>query len=155
MVILIIGGLAGTAVDVSLFPLDTIKTRLQSKYVQYTMVLRGCILTKKKYFCPFSFFQNDIFFPRYSENFLFIPLRSSSFLLYSIKKKKKSYFPPSQLILHIFVGGGRQNEKHTPPCGTGFFKMSSGYHSETLSNPAAAQQYPMAPRPGFEGFFLL
>ena len=28
---LISGGLAGTAVDVSLFPLDTIKTRLQSK----------------------------------------------------------------------------------------------------------------------------
>ena len=28
---LVSGGLAGTAVDVSLFPLDTIKTRLQSK----------------------------------------------------------------------------------------------------------------------------
>ena len=28
---LISGGLAGTAVDVSLFPLDTIKTRLQSR----------------------------------------------------------------------------------------------------------------------------
>ena len=28
---LVSGGLAGTAVDISLFPLDTIKTRLQSK----------------------------------------------------------------------------------------------------------------------------
>ena len=28
---LISGGLAGTAVDISLFPLDTIKTRLQTK----------------------------------------------------------------------------------------------------------------------------
>ena len=28
---LVSGGLAGTAVDVSLFPLDTIKTRLQSR----------------------------------------------------------------------------------------------------------------------------
>ena len=29
---LVSGGMAGMAVDISLFPLDTIKTRLQSKY---------------------------------------------------------------------------------------------------------------------------
>jgi len=31
LVSLVAGGLAGTAVDISLFPLDTIKTRLQSR----------------------------------------------------------------------------------------------------------------------------
>ena len=33
LVSLVAGGLAGTAVDISLFPLDTIKTRLQSRQV--------------------------------------------------------------------------------------------------------------------------
>ena len=32
---------------------------------------------------------------------------------------------------------------------TGLLRMSSGYNSETLSNPAATRQYPMSPRPSF------
>ena len=42
---LVSGGMAGMAVDISLFPLDTVKTRLQSKYglglVQIVLPLIG------------------------------------------------------------------------------------------------------------------
>ena len=32
------------------------------------------------------------------------------------------------------------------------FRRTSGYNSQTLTNPGQARQYDMAPRPGFGGF---
>ena len=73
---------------------------------------RGIYYLNDWYFCPSQFFQNDIFLPKYSENFLFSPFFSTFNSLYLRfflineffpKPTNKSYPPPPS-------GGGPQNE---------------------------------------------
>ena len=87
---LISGGMAGMAVDISLFPLDTIKTRLQSKQGFWAAGGFKNIYSGKINLFTLLIFDHEIIFFRIRSSSCWICSQCSNFLLYIRYSQKSS-----------------------------------------------------------------